>query len=148
MPAITGEELDALQAANQLLILRAAFVAEERFMPPITSIKQALRLRKDPYLGAIREQLQIFHNGLMRGDQNVVVAARREIQKAQRRLERRAGWDKILRWLTYCAVPAGIVESLVPILPVASVSLSIIGAAGAAASRRTEEKNQWVLFGS
>src|SRR5688572_6568017 len=64
-PALRGKELDAVAAANQFLILRAAFADEGRFMPCIESIQHTLLLRKDPHLKAVREQLKLFHNGLL-----------------------------------------------------------------------------------
>jgi hypothetical protein len=78
-PALKGKELDAVAAANQFLILRAAFADEGRFMPRIEGIQQALLLRKDPHLKAVREQLKLFHSGLTAGDRNAVLEARREI---------------------------------------------------------------------
>jgi hypothetical protein len=146
-PALHGRELDAIAAANHFLILRAALVDEGRFMPRIEGIKHALLLRKDSYLKAVREQLKLFHSGLIAGDRNAIVEARREIQKARRRLARRSGWDRTLRYLAYLSVPVGVAESLMWSIPIGT-SLSIIGAAGAAASRRMEKKDEWVLFGS
>ena len=147
-PALKGKELDAVAAANQFLILRAAFADEDRSMPRIEGIKHALSLRSDPYLRAVREQLKLFHNGLATGDRNAVLEARREIQKARRRLVRREGLNKALRCLSYLSVPVGIVESLIWSVPIAGTSLSVIGAAGTAASQQVEKKNEWVLFGT
>jgi hypothetical protein len=146
-PALREKELDAITAANHFLILRAALADEGRFMPRIEGIKHALLLRKDPYLQAVREQLKLFHSGLTAGDRNAVVEARREIQKARRRVAHRSGWDRALRYLAYLSVPVGIAESLMWNIPIGT-SLSIIGAAGAAASRRIEKRDEWVLFGS
>jgi hypothetical protein len=145
--ALKGKVLDAVAAANQFLILRAAFADEGRFMPRIEGIKHALSLRKDPHLKAVREQLKLFHSGLTTGDRNAVLEARQEIQKARRRLERRSGRDQGLRWLTYLSVPVGIAELFVGSALI-GISLSVIGAAGTAASRRIEKKNEWVLFGT
>jgi hypothetical protein len=124
------------------------FVDEGRFLPPVARISDALKFREDPYLRAIREHLKQLHNGLIGADQDAISEARREIQKARRKLERRAGWDKALRWLAYFAVPASIAEPLLSPLPILSLTLTIISAVGAAASHRTEKQNQWVLFGS
>src|SRR5436305_14740572 len=140
--------MDALAAANNLIVMRAACAEEGRFMPPITTIADAVRLRKDPYLRAVREHLKQLHDGLMSADAAAVKEARREIKKAQRRLELRAGFDKALRWMAYFAVPATVVETLLTALPVISFTLTIIGAAGAAASRRTQKRSEWVMFGS
>jgi hypothetical protein len=147
-PALRGKQLDAMAAAHQFLILRAALVDEGRFMPRIQGIKHALALRRDPYLKAIREQLKVFHSGLTSGDRNAVVEARREIQLARQNLERRAGWDRALRYLAYLSLPVGIAESLFWNVPIAGTALSVIGAAGAATARRIETKNEWVLFGT
>lgn len=139
---------DSVSAANATLTGAIAFADEGRFMPCIESIQHALLLRKDPHLKAVREQLKLFHSGLLVGDRNAVLEARREIQKALRRLERRSGWDRALRWLTYVSVPVGIAESFVWSLPVAGTSLSVIGVAGTAAWRCIEKENEWVLFGA
>ena len=117
-------------------------------MPPIATIGDPLKFRKDSHLRAVREHLKQLHDGLISADQDAILKARREIQKAQRMLERRAGWDGALRWLAYFAVPASIAEPLFSPLPIMSLTLTIIGAAGTAASRRTEKQNEWVLFGS
>lgn len=97
-PALTGLELDAVVAAKQFLILRAA-MAEGRFMPRIEGIKHALALRKDPHLKAIREQLKLFHAGVMAGDRSAIEKASRDVQQARRKLERRVLWDRPLTWL-------------------------------------------------
>ena len=47
--------------------------------------------------------------------------------------------DKALRWMAYFAVPATVAETLLTALPVISFTLTIIGAAGAAASRAHRE---------
>jgi hypothetical protein len=117
-------------------------------MPRIEGIKHALSLRKDPHLKAVREQLKLFHSSLSAGDRNAVAEARREIQKTRQKLERRSRWDRALRWLTYLSVPVGVAESLIWSVPIAGTSLSVIGAAGTAASRSIEKKNEWVLFGT
>lgn len=147
-PALRGKQLDAVAAAHQFLILRVALADEGRFMPHIKGIKHALTLRSDPHLKAVREQLKLFHSGLTLGDRNAVREARHEIQKARQRLERRSGWDRALRYLAYLSVPVGIAESLIWSVPLAGTALSVIGAAGAATTRRIEKKNEWVLFGT
>ena len=147
-PSLRGKELDAVAAAHQFLILRAALADEGPFMPQIEGIKHALVLRSDSHLKALREQLKLFHYGLTAGDRNALIEARREIQKARRRLARRAGWDRALRYLTYLSVPVGIAESLIWSVPIAGTSLSVIGAASTATSRQVEKKNEWVLFGT
>jgi hypothetical protein len=147
-PALTGKQVDALSLVNRFMILRAAFVEEGRFLPPIDSLKHALKLRKDPHLRAVRSQLQAFHYGVTAGDRQGVTEARSQIQKAIKKLKGKTGWDKTLRWLAYASVPAGIAEGLLWGTPVVGTSISVIGAAGAAASRRTEKKNEWVLFGT
>jgi len=147
-PALRGKQLDAVAAAHQFLILRAALADEGRFMPRIEGIKHALALRRDPHLKAVREQLKVFHSGLISGDRSAVREARHEIQQARQRLERRSGWDRALRCLAYISVPVGIAESLIWSVPIAGTALSVIGAAGAATVRRLETKNEWVLFGT
>jgi hypothetical protein len=147
-PALRGKQLDAVAAAHQFLILRAALADEGRFMPRIEGIKHALSLRRDPHLKAVREQLKVFHTGLTSGDRNAVREARHEIQQARQRLGRRSGWDRALRCLAYVSVPVGIAESLIWSMPIAGTALSVIGAAGAATARRIETKNEWVLFGT
>ena len=146
-PALRRKQLDAVTAAHQFLILRAAFADEGRFMPRIEGINHALSLRRDPHLKAVREQLKLFHSGLMLGDRSAVLEARHEIQQARQVLEHRSGWDRALRWLAYFSVPVGIAESLIWSLPIAGTALAVIGAAGAATARRIETKNEWVLFG-
>jgi hypothetical protein len=146
--ALRGQQLDAVAAANRFLILRAAFADEGGFMPRINGIRHALSLRKDPHLKAVREQLRIFHGGLTTGDRLAIIEARREIQKARKRLESRVGWDKALRWLAYLSVPVGIVEILNGSPPIVGTSLSAVGAGGIAKSRQVERNNEWVLFGT
>lgn len=63
--ALRGRELDAVAAANRFLTLRTAFVGQGGFLPPLNSIKDALALRKDPHLRAVREQLALLHGGLV-----------------------------------------------------------------------------------
>jgi len=147
-PALRGKQLDAVAAAHQFLILRAALADEGRFMPRIEGVKHALALRRDPHLKAVREQLKVFHSGLISGDRNAVREARHEIQQARQNLERRAGWDRALRCLAYVSVPVGIAESLIWSVPIAGTALSVIGAVGAATVRRIETKHEWVLFGT
>jgi len=146
--AIKGKELNALVLANRLLILRTAFANEGRFLPPINSIRHALQLRKDPYLSAVRSQLQAFHGGITAGDRQAITEARKEIQRATKKLNRKVGWDRTLRWLAYASVPAGIAESLLWGGPILGTSLSVLGAAGAAVSRRAQKRHEWVLFGT
>src|SRR5262245_2250254 len=102
---------DSVSAANATLTGAIAFADEGRIMPRIEGIQLELLLRKDPHLKAVREQLKLFHSGLLVGDRNAVLEARREIQMARRRPERRSGWDRALRWLTYVSVPMGTAES-------------------------------------
>ena len=147
-PALTGEQVDALALANRFLVLRAAFVEEGRFLPPIDSLKHALKLRKDRHLTAIRSQLQAFHRGITVGDRQAVTEARMQIQAAIKSLGGKTGWDKALRWLAYASVPAGIAEGLLWGAPILGTAISVIGAAGAATSHRTQRKNEWVLFGT
>ena len=68
-----------------------------------------------------------LHDGLMSADGAAVTEARREVKKAQRRLELRAGFDRALRWMAYFAVPATVAETLLTALPVISFTLTIIG---------------------
>jgi hypothetical protein len=82
------------------------------------------------------------------GDRNAIAEARKEIQKATKKLNAKVGWDRALRWFAYASVPAGIAESLLWGGPILGTSLSVLGAAGAAASRRAEKKHEWVLFGT
>jgi hypothetical protein len=146
-PALRGKELDAVAAANQFLILKAAFAEEGCFMPRVQGVKHALLLRKNPHLKAVREQLKVFHMGIMNGDRDAILEARREIQKARRKLERVANWDRPMAWLAYMSVPAVIADVLLG-APIASASLSVIGAASTAVSRRVAKRNEWVLFGT
>lgn len=147
-PALKGEQLDALAAANRFLILRAALADEGRFMPRIEGIKHALSLRRDPHLKAVRDHLAVFHGALSAGDRDAIREARREIQRARRRLERRAGWDQALRWLAYFAVPVGVAECLTGNIPIVGTSLSLVGATGAAITHKVGTGNDWVLFGT
>lgn len=147
-PALTGKQIDALDLVNRFLILRAAFVEEGRFLPPIDSLKHALTLRKDPHLRAVRSHLQAFHRGITAGDRQTVTEARSQIRKAIRKLKGKTGWDRVLRWLAYASVPAGIAEGFLLGAPIVGTSISVIGAAGAAVSHRAEKKNEWVLFGT
>jgi len=94
---------------------------------------------RNQYLKTMREQLNLFHGGLTSGDKHTVLEARREIQKARRRLERRSRWERALRWLTYVSVPVGIGEGLIWNISVAGPSFSVMGAAGTAASRHVEK---------
>lgn len=145
-PALMGRELDAVIAAKHFLVLRAA-LAENRFMPHIEGLRHALMLRKDPHLKAIREQLKVFHAGLLVGDRSMVVEAKREVEKARRKLQHRVRWDRPLAWLAYLSVPAVVADILLG-APIASLSISAIHASGTLASRRVEKKNEWVLFGT
>jgi hypothetical protein len=145
-PSLTNREMDAVVAANYFVILRAA-MAENRFMPRIDGLRHALSLRKDAHLKAIREQLTVFHAGLLAGDRNAVAEARREVEKARRKLKRRAGWDRPLTWLAYLSVPALVADVFVG-TPIGSLSLSAIHATGTLVSRRVEKENEWVLFGT
>jgi len=71
-----------------------------------------------------------------------------QIQAAIKSLGGKTGWDKALRWLAYASVPAGIAEGLLWGAPILGTAISVIGAAGAATSHRTQRKNEWVLFGT
>jgi hypothetical protein len=145
-PSLTSREIDAVVAANYFVILRAA-LAEDRFMPRIEGLRQALSLRKDAHLKAIREQLTVFHAALLAGDRSVVAEAKREVESARRKLQRRAGWDRPLAWLAYLSVPAVVADVFLG-TPIASLSLSAIHATGTLVSRRLEKENEWVLFGT
>jgi hypothetical protein len=147
-PALQGKQLDAICAANRFLILRAAFADGGPGMPRIDGVRHALLLRSDPNLKAVREQLRVFHGGLRVGDPIAILEATREIQRARRALKLRAGWDKALAWLTYMSVPVGVAEVLAGSPPIVGTAVSIVGAAGTAAARRVEKKNQWALFGT
>jgi hypothetical protein len=147
-PALSGVELDATTAANRFLVLRSAFVEEGGFMPRIDGMKDALALRKDPHLAAVREQLAAFHGGLIAGDRQAVLEARNEIRSARQKLKRRAHWDKALRWLAYLSVPVGVAELFSGSPPLVGTSIAAIGAAGVAGSRNIEKRNEWVLFGT
>ncbi len=146
--ALNGEELDAIAAANRFLALRAAFVEEGGLLPHIKGIKDTLALRKDPRLKAVREQLALLHSGLVLGDRQAISEAGREIRKARQSLKRRTGWDKALRWVTYLEVPVGVAEVLIGTPPVVGTSIAVVGAAGAAGSRKVERDNEWALFGT
>lgn len=147
-PAIKGNQLDAVLAANRFLILRAALAQETKCMPRIEGVRHALSLRRDPYLKALREQLKLFHSGLVAGDRYAILDARKEIDKARRKLERRSKWDIALRWLAYVSVPVGIAEGLMSSPPLMGTWLCAIGAVGAAKSRKIAKHNEWVLFGT
>ena len=146
--ALVGIELDAVAAANKFLTLRAALVEEGGLLPRIDCIKDALALRKDPRLRAVREQLAILHGGLTTGDREAISDARREIRKARQALRRRAAWDKALRWVAYLSVPVGVAEILSGTPPIVGTSIAVVGAAGTAGSRKVERDNEWVLFGT
>jgi hypothetical protein len=146
--ALKDRELDAIAAANRFLIVKAAFADERGCMPYISGIKHALALRKDPYLRALREQLRAFHSGLTTGDRQAVLEARRDIQKAQKRLARREAWDRVLQWVAYLAVPVGIAEILAGSIPIGGTAVSLIAATGTATSLGVKRKNEWVLFGT
>jgi hypothetical protein len=146
--ALRGKELDAIALANRFLTLRAAFAEEGGFLPRMGSLKEALRLRKDPRLQALRRQLAFFHEGLMSGNRAAVSEARREIQGARRSLGRRAVWDKALRWVTYLSVPVGVAEILSGTPPLVGTSIAVVGAAGTVGSRKVEKDNEWALFGT
>jgi hypothetical protein len=97
---------------------------------------------------AVRSHLQYFNQGIIAGDREAVAVARMEIQKATKRLNSKAGWDKALRWLAYATVPAGIADAFLSGAPIVGTTISVIGAAGAARARHSEKKNEWVLFGT
>ena len=147
-PALRGAELDAVAAANRFLTVRAAFREEDGFLPRVNNIREALALRKDPHLRALREQLALFHRSLVAGDTDALLEARREIKRARRKLQRRAAWDRALRWVAYLSVPVGVAEILNGTPPLVGTSIAVVGAAGAAGSRKVEKDNEWVLFGT
>jgi hypothetical protein len=146
--AFSGEKLDAMSAAGRFLTLRAAFAEEGGFWPRIESIKDALALRRDPRLRNVRTQLALLHSGLATGDRDAIAEARREIRQARQRLQRRASWDRALRWVAYLSVPVGVAEVLSGTPPLIGTSIAVIGAAGTAKSRKVERDNEWVLFGT
>jgi hypothetical protein len=146
--ALSGDKLDAVSAAGGFLTLRAAFAEEGGFWPRIDTIKDALALRRDPRLQNVRAQLALLHGGLTTGDRDAIAEARREIRKARQRLQRRAGWDRALRWVAYLSVPVGVAEVLSGTPPIIGTSIAVIGAAGTAKSRKVERDNEWVLFGT
>jgi hypothetical protein len=146
--ALRGKELDAVTAANRLLTLRAAFAEEGGLIPRIDSIKDALALRKNPHLKAMREQLALLHSGLTVGDRQAILEARRAIRKARQRLQHRVAWERALRWVAYLSVPVGVAELLSGAPPLVGTSIAVIGAAGTAGSRKVEKDNEWVLFGT
>ncbi len=147
-PALRGKQLDAVTAANRFLTLRAAFAEEGGFIPHIDSIKNALALRKNPHLKAVREQLAHLHSGLTVGDRQAVLEARRAIRKARKKLQHRVEWEGALRWVAYLSVPVVVAELLSGAPPLLGASIAVIGAAGAAGSRKVEKGNEWVLFGT
>lgn len=146
-PALEGRELDAVAAVNHFLVLRAALAEEGRTSLRIDSIKHALALREDPYLKAMRDHLSVFHEGLLTGDRNAVVDARRAVAAAHQALRRKQQLDIGARWVTYLVVPVAVVEVLLGLPPVTGMSLSVVSAGGTAAAQGLENKNSWVLFG-
>ena len=147
-PALRGKELDAVSAANRFLTLRAAFAEEGGFIPRIDSIKDALALRKNPHLKAVRRQLALLHCGLTVGDRQAILEARRAIRKARQRLQHRVAWERALGWVAYLSVPIVVAELLSGTPPLVGTSIAVIGAAGTAGSKKVEKDNQWVLFGT
>ena len=137
--ALAGDKLDAISAAGRFLTLRAAFAEEGGLWPRIDTIKDALALRKDPRLQNVRSQLALLHGGLATGDRDAISEARREIRKARQRLQRRAGWDRALRWVAYLSVPVGVAEVLSGTPPLVGTSIAVIGAAEPPGQERSNE---------
>lgn len=134
-------------AANGFLTVRAALAEDRGVLPHIEGITHALALRRDPNLKALKEHLGHMNVALQNGRPDDLLRARLEIMKARKVLQRKRRWERALTWLTYLSVPVGVAEALVAGLPVASTTVSVLGASGAAYMQRMQKSNEWVLFG-
>ena len=138
--------LDANGAADHFVTIRSVLAEDRGVLPHIRDIRHALALRRDPNLMSLREMLREFHKAVQFGEVDAVVAARREVGRARRAIEKRESWQRRLDWVTYLSVPLGIAEGLAGIPPIAGMSFAVLGATGAAAMARAKQRHGWVLF--
>lgn len=138
--------LSSVGAAEHFLVVRAALAEERGLIPKVRDLRHALALRKDTNLRSLREMLVQFHSTLQAGDLDSLALARRELTAARRAMSRRHSWQRASDWITYLSLPVGIVETVLAGLPIASLSLAVIGAAGTSVASRVSKKNSWVFF--
>jgi len=139
---------DVESVTRGFFLLRCAIHEEGRYFREIRGIKDALRLRKDPSLKALKTQLNALHEHLKLGDCDAVRCLREEGVKAKAALERSGRFSRSLRWVTYLSLPVAVAEAIAIGAPVLSTCMSVYAVAATAAQDWAARKHGWLMFGA
>lgn len=121
------------------------YLEEVAFLPRLTTIQDAIRLRSDKRIKAFRETLNAWSSVLRDGDINAEKRLRKEIQKANRSIERMTQAQHVGKWITYLSIPVT-VASLVSGVPF-GITLFPLGVAIRLCSDVSLAKNGWMMVG-
>ncbi len=78
------------------------------------------------------------------GKMQALRKAEREIYQAWADLARNEKVSQVNRWATYLSVPVSSIEAYFGLLPVAGVTMGIVGTAITLYTRYLEKKNNWL----
>lgn len=113
-------------------------------MPRLQTTQELLMLMDDDRVLSLRAVVKSLTKALEEGDTTAIVNFQKQAKDSSRALKDISKHRRILRWTFLAPVAVGVAETLLGLLPAASVVMSLgLGAADFALGRR-ELANQWV----
>lgn len=146
--ATLNQPLDTTQASH--LERKSLFRIAAQDMGKVVvrgSLRDTLKLAKDPASEALRQKVTEWVDALGNGEIATLPGIRKEIQQATASLERTGHAKKLGTFLTYAAVPVGIGEMLIGSPGLVGFCLGGVAVAADLSVQLTQKKFRWALFG-
>jgi hypothetical protein len=113
-------------------------------MPRIQTISELLRLMDDDRVISLRSVVRDMIKALEKGQVDAIPNFQKQAQDAARALREISRLRSIVRWSFLIPLATGIAETLLGIVPAASIAMSLGQAAGDFALSQREKKRQWI----
>jgi hypothetical protein len=108
------------------------------------TVKETLRLRKQPEVVGLRTAVQAIVSSVSEGQESLAVAASREVMHARKHLARQALLGTIETLCTYTALPLGVAETALALPPIAGLSVAATAIFSNVMQYKIERKDGWV----
>jgi len=141
-------EADAYERGNHALL---AVVSDELGRIPFRpTLRDTLKLAKDPATAALREQLAVWKATLEATDDRGLPSIRSEVAAALRSLQRATMFSKVGRWMTLLSVPVGSLGFFLSGVPgtLPGFAVSVAGALAQESAQGLQRAYRWAMFGN
>lgn len=112
------------------------------------TLRDSIKLAKDPATAALRDFLTAWKNELANTDIDAALKLQSEIKRATDALAKLQTVNNVGTITTWLSVPISAVEFMFGLPPVLGVSVGLVGKGASATSTFVSRKHRWAMFGN